>query len=746
VFRGAPRIGRWLLIILGTALLAAALGYTWLEARLAGATTAGLSVVSADAPGDLDRELFSPSITSRPETLELPLQDAVLVQGTVVGEDGQPVAGVSLFLFDPAAQGRPRSLDHTETSEAGTFSLEAPEPGEYRVKLSHPEFLETEEAVAAPAQNVRLVLRTGASVEVEVVDEAGQPVAQAHVELIPTAPEVRSYRGRTGFTDEAGGVTLRGVEPGRQVVVASTPVDQPARTVMRELEFQGSERRRVRLQFEEGQRLSGVVVDAAGQPVAGAEVRATPAAMVGSREYEEADLAPIAERLESEWFSGLDSPRLTGPDGRFSVPHLRPGTWLVTALKAGYSFDGAVTGRKVRSVGPLSGVLVEAGVSEVRLVLARVGHVHGRLVRADGSPITRFQLNERLQEDERGAFRWPISSTGEAVLAFAAPGLAGTVRKVPVRESVDVELGEVVMAPGRPVRVRVVDARTAEPVVGARVDLRDPADVDPDEERSLLFRMPEEPPEAAPGQKVYVSPRLVQTDQDGTVELPNVEARPLLLRVEHADYLDARSPLGAGQRDITIALQRGARLEGEVRAGGQLVESGAVRLKTPGGTTIDYARITDGTYSAGPLEAGRYIVEADPSYDMRPPPVFLPKSVEVPASGTVRLDLEAQEQGATLELRTSEPVDEILLVPGQPPLPGTWEQIWSTFVIARRSRTDREQRVSFLKVPPGRYTLFAVRDWHEHELEMHREEVEIPNLGTVPLELQPLWVRIKPNP
>ncbi|HEX8700548.1 MAG TPA: carboxypeptidase-like regulatory domain-containing protein [Myxococcaceae bacterium] len=685
-------------------------------------------------------------MTSPPETLDLQAQEAVLVRGMVVSEDGKPVAGVSLFLFDSTAQSKPRSLGHTETSEAGTFSLEAPQPGRYRVKLSHTEFLETEEAMAAPAGEVRLVLRAGASVEVEVVDEAGQPVAQAYVELIPTAPEVRSYRGRTGFTDKAGRVTLRGVEPGRQRLVASTPVDQPARTIGREMEFQGSERRQARLQFEEGLWLSGVVVDAVGQPVAGAEVRATPAAMVGSREYEDADLAPIAERLESEWFSGLDSPRLTGPEGRFSVPHLRSGTWLVTALKEGYSFDAEATGGKRRSVGPLSGVLVEAGASEVRLVLARVGHVQGRLVRADGSPITRFQLNERLQEDEQGVFRWPIFSTGEAVLAFAAPGLAGTVRKVPVRESVDVDLGEVKLAPGRSVRVQVVDARTAEPVVGARVDLRDPADVEPDRERSLLFRMPDEPPEAAPGQAVYVSPRLIQTEQDGTVTLPNVEARPLLLRVEHADYLDARAPLRSEQSAITIALQGGAWLEGEVRAGERLVESGAVMLKTLQGTTLDYATISDGMYSAGPLEAGRYIVEADSSDDLRPPPVFLPKSVEVPASGTVRLDLEAQEHGATVELRASEPVDELLLVPGQPPWPGTWEQLWSTFVVARRSRTDREQRVSFHKVPSGRYTLFAVRDWHEPGLELHREEVEIPSRGTVTLDIQPLWGRIKPKP
>jgi protocatechuate 3,4-dioxygenase beta subunit len=711
-----------------------------------GPFTPGLYIVSADAPGHAERELRSHPISSRSETLDLQLRSAVLVRGVVVDEDGQPVAGVSLFLLDPAAQGRPRSLDHAETLAGGTFSLDAPHPGEYRVKLSHMDFLEAEEAMTAPAQDVRLVLRAGASIAVEVVDATGQPVSGSHVELIPSAPEGGRYRGRTGFTDEEGRMTLRGLEPGRQTVVASTPADQPARTVRQELELQGSEQRQMRLQFEEGLQLSGVVVDSAGQPVAGAEMRVTPAAMVGGQEYEDPELAPIAERLESEWFSGLDSPRRTGPDGRFSVPHLRPGTWLVTALKQGYSFDGALTGRKVRSVGPLSGVLVEAGASDVRLVLMPVGYVRGRLVHADGSPIARFQLNERLQEDERGEFRWPISSTGEELLAFAAPGLAGTVRRVPVRKGVDVELGEVVLKPGRSVRVRVVDADTAEPVVGARLDLRDPADADPDGDRSLLYRLPEEPPEAAPGQIVYVSPSLVQTEGDGRVTLPNVEARPLLLHVEHADYLEARLPLGTEQTDVTVTLRGGAWLEGEVRAGGRLVESGAVTVKTPEGRTVDYTPIRDGTYAAGPLEAGRYYVEAEPPFDVQPLPVFLPKAVEVPAAGSMTLDLEAQEHGASVELHATEFVDELILIPGQPPLPGSREQAWRTFAFAQRSLVKKERRVIFHKVPAGRYTLFAVRDWNERALEMHREEVEIPDTETVSLELQPRWVPITLGP
>jgi hypothetical protein len=542
-------------------------------------------------------------------------------------------------------------------------------------------------------------------------------------------------------------VTVKGLEPDRYRVVAAMPESNPLRTARRLVELRDSERQRVLLRFEEGLRLSGVVVDRKGKPVVGAEVRVAPAVMVEPRKYADPELESYTDRLDESWFSRHEQAHQTGPDGRFTVPHLGPGPYLVTALKDGYSFDSRATGGTRRVLGPLSGVLVSAGTSDVRLVLESLGYARGRVVRPDGSPVTHFQLNGLGQEDARGEFRWPIHENGELVLAFAASGLAGTVRKVQGREGEDVELGDVVLSRGREVRVRVVDAATSEPVFGATVDLRDPANADPDEDRSLLYGI-SDVHTGSDGTTVYEARPDPQTENNGTLVLENVEARPLLVLVSHPEYLKESVPLGAQSREVTVTLHAGAWVRGEIRSGETRVDRGLVKLLTPGGEYADAATIEEGTYSLGPVRAGRYIaqVQGSLSPEEESAPVFLPRQVEVPASGTVTLDFEAQRSGTSVEVRTSEEVAEVILVPGAQPLPGPRGQIYKSFALGHRAEADPDGHFRLQRVPSGRYTLFAVRDWDALELEVHREEVDVPNRETVSFTVRPRWQALASPP
>ncbi len=702
----------------------------------------GLYVVSADAEGFVELERKGHPLAAEEERLDLALRRALPVEGTVVDEAGQPVGGVSLFLVGPAED--PEDEDgqqvfaFTDSREDGTFLLDAPRPGDYRLRWSHTDFLEAERTVTAPARGLRLVVPSGATVHVEVVDEAGRPVPHAEVHVRPEAPE-RAFRERLGFTDEAGTVTLQGIAPGRQAVVAAMPDEVPPRTARHALEVRGSERVRVRLQFDEGLGLSGVVVDAEGRPVEGAEARAVPAALVDPSGGEDPALDTYWERVEAGWFEGPSSPGRTGPDGRFTLRHLRPGEHLVTALKEGHVFDAEATGGRARTLGPSTGVLVPAGASDVRLVLRALAHVRGRVVRADGSPVPRFQLNGLLQEDARGAFRWPIQQEGAVALAFAAPGLSSTVREVRVRRGVDVDLGDVVLGVGREVRVRVVDARTAEPLVGASVELRAPGEEGLDSESSLRWSVSEVRQEPD-GSETTVAPESSQTRHDGTRVLPNVEERPWLLWVSHPDYLKASVPLGETQREVTVALRSGAWVEGDVRAGGRRIASGLVTLSTPGGRLVDSTPIIDSTYAAGPLEAGRYVVQAQPHlpYEERPP-VFLPTPVEVPEGGRVTLDLETSRGGTPVEVRASEAVAEVILLHGARPLSCEDGSMDDVLALGLRGRADREGRFHFGALPAGHYTLFAVRDWHTPRVEVHREEVEVAAREMESFTLRPRW-------
>ena len=701
----------------------------------------GLYTVFADGEGYVGTKLLAHPIASDSETLDFTLRQAVPLEGTVVDEDGQPVGGVSLFLLEPGAErpepGKPL-LSFTESREDGTFHLDAPEPGTYSVQMKHTHYLDTQREVTAPARGARWVLRSGAAVELEVVDEAERPVANAEVHVLPEVIQ-GPYHDKTGQTDERGQVTVKGLQAGRYGVVAAMPESTPLRTVRRVVELRDSERQRVRLRFEEGLRLSGVVVDQAGRPVAGAEVRVAPALLVDPRKYAAPELEPFSERLDSAWFSGSEQTNRTGSDGRFTVPHLHSGPYLVTALKDGYDFDSRATGGTRRVLGPLSGVLVPAGTSDVRLVLESLGYVRGRVVRADGSPVTHFQLNGFGQQDERGAFQWPIHAPGELVLAFAASGLAGTVRRVQGRVGQDVELGEVVLGPGRQVRVRVVDAATSEPVFGATVDLRAPIAADPEDERSLLYGI-DEVHTGPDGTSVYEARPDPRTDAEGTLVLEHVEARPLLVLVSHPEYLKAAVPLGATAREVTVSLGSGSWVRGEVRAAGTRVERGWVKLSTPGGEEADSALIEEGMYSLGPVKAGRYIAQVHGFRgEEEPPSVFLPRDVQVPASGTVTLDFEAQRSGTSVEVLTTEEVAEVILVPGTQPLPGARGRTHEHFAFGHRAEADREGRFRLRMMPAGHYTLFAVRDWDALALEVHREEVDVPPQETVSFAVRPRW-------
>ncbi len=671
-----------------------------------------------------------PASGPRPPTSEEEASERLPLEGTVVDEEGRPVAGAWLTLFD-AAQPRKRSsyVGATRSTEDGTFTLDSPRPGPHVVELSHPDFLFTHRPVTLPEQAARLVMESGASVEVEVLDASGGPVAGSEVHLHD------GYRAVPGRTDASGRVTLRPIGPGRHAVVAATPEAEPLRTVRGEVEVRHGGRSSLHLRFPPGASLSGVVVDTAGQPVAEAEVRAALPSLVEGL-WENRELRPHASRLYREWRSGTPRPCLTGPDGRFTLTHLTPGAWVVTALKDGLALDERATPGPLRSIDSRPGVLAETGAAQMRLVLALQPFIRGRVRRTNGAPVTRFELEGQLHEDAQGAFRIPIHRGEEKVLVFSAPGLASTVRRLQVREGVGVELGEVVLGPGREVRLRVVDAQDSRPLVGALVDVREPLDAEAPMDRSLLYPDRPGPLELS---------RTFRTGPDGTVTLPHVEELPRVVLVLDPDYLLRTVPLGPRQRELTIPLERGARLLGTFSVGGKLVGDGAVEVLTEAGQHVATEFVREGSFSTKPLKAGRYLVRVDLLHfgeDALVRPSFPSQVVDVPANRLVPVHFELPGEGAALTVGAPEKVDRYLLVPGAWPLPTTPERFLAMRNGARECLYNlATKRCGFELLPAGRYTLLAVRDSRARPLELHAQEVAVPEAGTLTLELQPRWQR-----
>jgi len=744
--RPPPPVSPWRrpVLLLSGLLLVSGLALTWprVSPRTASQAPDGPAPSRPGAPGEAPevKRPAEPPLAPEPwapgpeETTgtqaEQELDEEALFEGTVVDDTGRPVGGARLSLSGPPLTKRGNTyLGDSRSGEDGRFTLRWRAPGAHTVHLQHPDFLSTELPVTLPDSGTRLVLRSGASVEVEVQDEAGLPLPRSEVYLHD------GYRQVRGQTDASGKALLHPIGPGRHAVVAATPEDEPLRTVRGEAEVRGAERHTVRLRFTPGPRLSGVVVDTAGRPVEGVEVRALPLWRVESPVGDRV-LSPYASRLYREWTSGSPRPCLSGPEGRFTLTHLTPGPWVVTALRDGFTLDTRATPGPLRDLGTSTGVLAQEGGGEVRLVLTTQPFLRGRVVRADGSPVTRFGLEGDMHEDARGAFRLPIRRDGERVLVFTAPGLATTVRRLQVREGVGVDLGEVVMGTGRAVRLRVVDAEGSKPVAGALVDVHQPLDTQATLDRSLLYPYRK-------GESLERS-SLVRTGPDGTVVLPHLEEQPLEVLVLSADHLTTTVPLGARERELTVTMTRGARLVGLVSVGEEQTGNGMAEVRTEDGRYVADATITEGVFSTLALEAGRYVVRIELLYTKdRVMPSFPAQGVEVPAGRLVPVHFDAPREGADLEVHSAETVGRYLLLPGSWPLPATRERFQAARNAAHGclTRTEKDQRrCIFELLPAGRYTLLAVRDSRARPLELHREEVVVPPSGTVSLRVQPRWL------
>jgi protocatechuate 3,4-dioxygenase beta subunit len=618
-----------------------------------------------------------PRLLEASEQIQISLEEAQLVEGRTVDEAGAPVEGVSLRLVRAEAGPPGPSVSTARSGADGAFVLEAPEPGPWRVLASHPDFRAEELQGSAPSRDVRLVMRGGASLQVELVDERGRPVSRANILA------GRGGASRTITTGASGGAVFRGLEPGRYTLRAMPPVGWGGDAVA-EVEVSGVEARKVRLQLEEGWTLSGQVVDPGGHPLQGASLFAVQKGGAGRPE--------LTARAKS------------GPDGGFSLAHLAEGSWRVQVSLYGYALDAEASSGvdAVRDNG--FRVLVSSRGSGVRLVMRNLlGEARGRVVREDGGPIPSFRVGETQVNHPEGRFSVPV--WGERV-GISAPGFSRVEREVKVRVGEVIELGDVVLTEGRTVRGRVSDARTSAPIAGARVG----------------------------GIGGFGSGVLTLSDGSFTGRVMG----KAWLGVSHPDYLPMRMALEEGQEEVRVALEPGARLEGRIVSAGVPVRSGTVQLRSEQGTVLATTGFWEGRYSLRALPAGHYLVQVVARPDRGPAPLFPLRPVELASGDRVTLDFTEQVAGASVEVFVPERNIEVHLLPGDLPLIGPRDGLYSKLGSGFMGRRGREGVRLFPQVPAGHYTLFAMRR-DEDVTEVHREELEVPAEGQVTFSLLPQW-------
>jgi hypothetical protein len=217
-------------------------------------------------------------------------------------------------------------------------------------------------------------------------------------------------------------------------VVAEFAQDDVTHSASRGVEL-GKEDVRVRLRFERGQVVSGVVVDSRGQPLEGAMVSLQPTLR---REFSH----------HGRLIRAVGSGQQTGPDGRFTFQSVSGEQLELFVSKPDYLLSCAEREGKGGRHGALA---VKPGARELRVVLVREAVLRGQFVREDGSPIEAFVVNDWVEHDGEGRFSVPIRCTGMLELELTTaddveePGFRRVRRSVAVREEEDLDVGQIVL-------------------------------------------------------------------------------------------------------------------------------------------------------------------------------------------------------------------------------------------------------------------------------------------------------------
>jgi RNA polymerase sigma-70 factor (ECF subfamily) len=448
----------------------------------------------------------------------------------------------------------------------------------------------------APAAGGRAVLRG------RVVDAAGAPVARAavqafasaawndlvvaaarrlrsepdeskHLDLVMAALGSLTATAPLQSTDAEGRFAFEGIAAGPYRLAASHPEHPTDAGTVADAGADASTAVEIRL--PPGQRIAGSVVDAAGHPVAGAEVEArlSPLARLRGRDR----LSWLLERGDGAFLEACSRAARSAADGSFSTQALAPGAYDVAAVKDGY-LEGALWELPSGSEGvvlrldagaAVSGRVVDdAGAAvpgaRVRIEPARSAEVHRFFHRSpsiDGEDETRAEAT-----DAEGRFAMQGLSDGPHRLTIESGGQIRRAGELALQLGPN-DLGELRLDPLSALAGKVLDAASGAPIAGARVWV-------PLAERRAR----------SANSLNWAAPRALveaQSGADGGFAVEAPAGASLELRAEHPEHVAARlDGVALSARPIVFRLRRGLTLRGSVvsEAGGEAVEGARIKL------------------------------------------------------------------------------------------------------------------------------------------------------------------------
>ncbi|MGC4114500.1 MAG: carboxypeptidase-like regulatory domain-containing protein [Myxococcales bacterium] len=607
------------------------------------------------------------------------------LKGVVVDPTGAPVSEASVRATPVGSASNSDGEVESPTGRAsthrdGSFLVDYLPAGQYEVVVEHDAFRDLKATLTAPTLGARLVLSRGVELTGTVVDEEDKPVAGAKVTARPQQAKSSPFGEDRGVktqeaTNARGEFHITGLDEGPYLVRALLGDYKDLKKALLNVEIHAPATGPIKIKFEAGMSITGRVVGKDGRPVTKAHVFA----------FAE---RPKEENLRAEDYDTAYSDAESAKDGSFELKHLKSGRYRVSA-RVEWS----------KRVEPLT---VQAGTTNLELVLDTGPKARGRVVQQSGEAIARFRVNSTEVRDERGAFEVPLGESEEQYLAFLAEGFAVTSRKVVAKDGHDVELGAVVLTRGRSVTGRVVDTATGTPIAGALVDV-DRAELVGHEEMASLSK----------------ESGAVVTRADGAFTLPHVEITALGLFASSGRYRPYSQPLGPEENTITVRMVLGTVVKGKVTdAAGKGLEHGMlIAHAAAGAQRVGY--VEKGHYRLEGLAPGKLAIEVDPFEERKR---FFTQVIDVPESGEVTLDFKETNGGARVMVALQEGLEAALAV-GDVPLPNKPEDLAALGVgmpDPRRSGTD----VVFEHVAPGQYTLIVLKPM-ENTLQLARVPVKV---------------------
>jgi protocatechuate 3,4-dioxygenase beta subunit len=497
-----------------------------------------------------------------------------------------------------------------ESDEEGRFAFKDVEPGTLQLIATVPgwqpgTFSEISAAGDRDVEGLELVLSPAGAVEGRVTDADGRPVAGAWVRPAEAETfDLSRFFGSSG-TDGDGWYRVEGLAPGPRSLAAE---DEQGRRTVGEVEVRSGVTR-LDLRFRRGVEVAGRAIDAEGAPAAGVWVDliadsavakdhsvstgadgtfvfddvedGTYRLEVSSKGHATAELGPLeiagaaVSDLEVRLQSGgtivgrllgvepelLSRIRVHGarrgesfqsqggmvdPEGRYRLPNVAAGEWLVIA-------ELANSGRRVEGL-----VTLEPGVAEATLDLDfDTGFTLSGRVTRDGAPLPGATIEARgrgvsdhgsASTDRDGRFR--IGSLEEGTYEVTVHAGSAT-RREEMTLTGDREVSfELEMAA---VAGRVIDAIERTPVAGAlvRVETANPDAILP-----------------------WRNPAVAMTDSRGRFRFSEVAAGTWRLRVEREGYgaaeraLEVEAGVDAEELEVALESTQGLVLDVERAAGG----------------------------------------------------------------------------------------------------------------------------------------------------------------------------------